>query len=183
MNRKLIKDLDTDENDDLSAVNMVTLKKFSNSTLLKDIDIQEKFNVKNSKQQSFQEMETNYDNLISYEDAKKAFLSKKETFPMETALNMGNQTISMNPIILGTISGAGVILKTAMELKNLQKKIENPNVAFTSYAKILVDSRNFLRGEEWEKEIYLLKLKTLDDMVIEMGLNWEKYLEKYKKEF
>ena len=90
---------------------------------------------------------------------------------------------TMNPIILGTISGAGVILKTAMELKNLQKKIENVNVAFTSYAKILVDLRNFLRGEEWEKEIYLQKLKTLDDMVIEMGLNREKYLEKYKKEF
>ena len=72
---------------------MVTLKKFSNGTLLKDMDLQEKFNVKNSKQQSFQEMETNYDNLISYEDGKKAFLSKKETFPMETALDMGNHQI------------------------------------------------------------------------------------------
>ena len=50
MNRKLIKDLNTDENDDLSAVNMVTLKKFSNGTPLKDIDLQDKFNVKNSKQ-------------------------------------------------------------------------------------------------------------------------------------
>ena len=96
MNRKLIKNLDVNENDDLSAVNMVTLKKFSSSSSPStsgDIDLQEKFNVKNSKQQSFQEMETNYDNLISYEDAKKAFLSKKETFPMETALDMGNQTI------------------------------------------------------------------------------------------
>ena len=31
MNRKLITDLDTDENDDLSAVNMVTLKKYVSS--------------------------------------------------------------------------------------------------------------------------------------------------------
>ena len=81
MNRKLIKDLDTDENDDLSAVNMVTLKKFSNGTLLKNIDLQEKFNVKNSKQQSFQEMETNYDNLISYEDAKEGLSFQKRNFP------------------------------------------------------------------------------------------------------
>ena len=96
MNRKLIKNLDVDENDDLLAVNMVTLKKFSSSSsplTSGDIDLQEKFNVKHSKQQSFQEMETNYDNLISYEDAKKAFLSKKETFPMETALDMGNHQI------------------------------------------------------------------------------------------
>ena len=74
---------------------MVTLKKFSKDkhSLSTDINLQEKFNVKNSKSQSFQEMVTNYDNLISYEDAKKAFLSKKETFPMETALDMGNHTI------------------------------------------------------------------------------------------
>ena len=44
MNRKLIKNLDVDENDDLSAVNMVTLKKFSSTS--GDIDLQEKFNVK-----------------------------------------------------------------------------------------------------------------------------------------
>ena len=38
-------------------------------------------------------MQTNYGNLISYEDAKKAFLSKKETFAMEADLDMGNHQI------------------------------------------------------------------------------------------
>ena len=28
-----------------------------------------------------------------------------------------------------------------------------------------------------------MKLKTLDDLVIGMGLNWEKFLGKYRKEF
>ena len=58
-----------------------------------DIDLQDNYNVKNSKPQSFQEMQTNYDNLISYEDAKKAFLSKKDTIAMEADLNMGNHQI------------------------------------------------------------------------------------------
>ena len=96
MNRKLIKNLDVDENDDLSAVNMVTLKKFSSSSSPStsgDIDLQEKFNVKNSKQQSFSHLTANYDNLVSFSDVKNIFLSRKETFPMETALDMGNQTI------------------------------------------------------------------------------------------
>ena len=91
--------------------------------------------------------------------------------------------VTMNVIILGVISGAGVILKTAMEMKNLQQKIENSKLAFTSYAKVLSDLRNFLRGEEWHKEEYLQKLKTLDDMVIEMGLNWEKFVGQYRKEY
>ena len=91
MNRKLIKNLDVDENDDLSAVNMVTLEKFSSSS--GDIDLQEKYNVKNSKQQSFAHLAANYDNLVSFNDVKNIFLSRKETFPMEAGLDMGNQTI------------------------------------------------------------------------------------------
>ena len=62
---------------------------------------------------------------------------------------------TMKPIVLGTLSGLGVVLKSAMEMKNLQKNIQNANVAFTAYAKVLSDLRNFLRGEEWHKEEYL----------------------------
>ena len=91
MNRKLIKNLDVDENDDLSAVNMVTLKKFSSTS--GDIDLQEKFNVKNSKQQNFSHLSANYDNLVLFSDVKNIFLSRKETFPMEAGLDMGNHQI------------------------------------------------------------------------------------------
>ena len=92
MDRKLIKNLDVDETDDLSAVNMATLKKFSSSSS-GDIDLQDKFNVKNSKQQSFSHLSSNYDNLVSYDDVKNIFLSRKETFAMEAGLDMGNQAI------------------------------------------------------------------------------------------
>ena len=92
MDRKLIKNLDVDETDDLSAVNMATLKKFSSSSS-GDIDLQDNFNVKNSKQQSFSHLSSNYDNLVSYDDVKKIFLSRKENFAMETGLDMGNHQI------------------------------------------------------------------------------------------
>ena len=58
MNRKLITNLDTDENNDLSAVNMITLKKFHPAApaptheVTKDIDLKELFNVVQSKQQN-----------------------------------------------------------------------------------------------------------------------------------
>ena len=92
MNRKLIKNLDVDETDDLSAVNMATLKKFSSSSS-GDIDLQAKFNIKNSKQQNFSYLSANCDNLVSYDDVKNIFLSRKETFAMEADLNMGNHQI------------------------------------------------------------------------------------------
>ena len=90
-NRKLINTV-TDEAQDLSAVNMVTLKNKVHEKN-KDIDLQDKYSIINSKQQSFTHLAANYDNLVSYADVKSIFLSRKETFPMETALDMGNHTI------------------------------------------------------------------------------------------
>ena len=122
-----------------------------------------------------------YKNVFSREKEINLTLNLISATLVTTGTIVGG--VTMYPVILGVISGAGVILKTAMEMKNLQKKIENAKIAFTSYAKVLSDLRNFLRGEEWHKEEYLQKLKTLDDMVIEMGLNWEKFVGKYRKEF
>ena len=93
MNRKLITNMDTDENQDLCAVNMSTLNKVVDEAFEKDIDLQDNYNVKNSKQQSFAYLSSNYDNLVSYDDVQNIFLSRKKTFAMETGLDMGNNTI------------------------------------------------------------------------------------------
>ena len=91
--------------------------------------------------------------------------------------------VTMNPVILGVLSGFGVLMKTTMEMKNLSKKNEQSRDAFTSYEKILSDLRNSMRGESFPKEEYLTKLKICDDRIIDMGLNWEKYLATYLKEY
>ena len=96
MNRKLITNLDTDEDNDLSAVNMITLKKFHPNApaptheVTKDIDLKELFNVVKSKQRSLNELKTHYDSLVSFEEVKENFLSRQEEFPMETQLNMNH---------------------------------------------------------------------------------------------
>ena len=43
--------------------------------------------------------------------------------------------VTMNPIVLGVISGVGLIVKTASEMKNLKSKIEMSKFAFTTYEK------------------------------------------------
>ena len=100
MNRKLITNLDTDENNDLSAVNMITLKKFHPNApaptheVTKDIDLKELFNVVKSKQRNLNELKTHYDSLVSFEEVKENFLSRQEEFPMETQLNMNHNSIT-----------------------------------------------------------------------------------------
>ena len=100
MNRKLITNLGTDENNDLSAVNMITLKKFHPNApaptheVTKDIDLKELFNVVQSKQRSLNELKTHYDSLVSYEEVNENFLSRQEEFPMQTQLNMNHNSIT-----------------------------------------------------------------------------------------
>ena len=100
MNRKLITNLDTDENNDLSAVNMITLKKFHPNApaptheVTKNIDLKELFNVVNSKQRSLNELKTHYDSLVSFEEVKENFLSRQEEFPMQTQLDMNHNSIT-----------------------------------------------------------------------------------------
>ena len=100
MNRKLITNLGTDENNDLSAVNMITLKKFHPNVpdhtheVTKDIDLKELFNVVKSKQRNLNELKTHYDSLVSFEEVKENFLSRQEEFPMQTQLNMNHNSIT-----------------------------------------------------------------------------------------
>ena len=100
MNRKQITNLDTDEDNDLSAVNMITLKKFHPDVpeptheVTKDIDLKELFNVVKSKQRSLNELKTHYDSLVSFEEVNENFLSRREEFPMETQLDMNHNSIT-----------------------------------------------------------------------------------------
>ena len=100
MNRKLITNLGTDEDNDLSAVNMITLKKCHPNVpdhtheVTKDIDLKELFNVVKSKQRNLNELKTHYDSLVSFEEVKENFLSRQEEFPMETQLNMNHNSIT-----------------------------------------------------------------------------------------
>ena len=100
MNRKLITNLNTDENNDLSAVNMITLKKFHPDVpehtheVTKDIDLKELFNVVKSKQRNLSELKTHYDSLVSYEEVNENFLSRQEEFPMQTQLDMNHNSIT-----------------------------------------------------------------------------------------
>ena len=83
MNRKQITNLVTDEDNDLSAVNMITLKKFHPDVpeptheVTKDIDLKELFNVVKSKQRSLNELKTHYDSLVSYEEVNEEFPFQK----------------------------------------------------------------------------------------------------------
>ena len=77
----------------------------------------------------------------------------------------------MNPIVLGVISGVGLIVKTASEMKNLKSKIEMSKFAFTTYEKTLSDLRFALRGGNFDQTQFLSSMEAIDGIVIDLGLD------------
>ena len=82
---------------------------------------------------------------------------------------------TLNPIVLGVISGLGLVLKTIQEAKNRGKKIEKAKFAFTNYEKALSNLKFALRGGEFDRRKFLVEMETLDGIVIDFGLNQEKF--------
>ena len=90
---------------------------------------------------------------------------------------------TLNPIVLGVISGLGLILKTIQEAKNRGKKIEKAKLAFTNYEKALSTLKFALRGGEFDPQKFLVEMETLDGIVIDFGLNHEKFEKVWKEKF
>ena len=111
MDRKLITNLDTDENQDLSAVNMITLKNKVEPKADKDyVDFEitkqnaliNNIFVKKTGDQMNGDLilphdsypvEGNTNKAISYETQREIFLSRRESFPMQADINMNNNFI------------------------------------------------------------------------------------------
>ena len=97
MNRKLITNLDTDQNQDLSAVNMATLK----TNIRQKVDkkyVDDKFVKKTGGTltgdlilvHDCYPVQGNTNKAVSYETQREIFLSRKESFPMQADINMNN---------------------------------------------------------------------------------------------
>ena len=91
--------------------------------------------------------------------------------------------ITLNPVILGVINGAGVIIAGVGKKNNYKRKIEMTRIAFTTYEKILVELRSALRGDEWNKQDFVNRMKLIDEMIIDQTPEADKFVIKYEKKF
>ena len=92
--------------------------------------------------------------------------------------------ITLNPIILGVINGAGIIVGGVVKKKDFKKKIETTKMAYTTYEKVLVELRSALRGDEWSKEEFIDRIKILDEIIIDQcPSSADNFVEKYKNKF
>ena len=89
--------------------------------------------------------------------------------------------ITLNPIILGVVNGAGILITNFGKMKNYKKKIEMTKIAFTTYEKVLVELRSALRGDEFNKDEFIDKMKIIDEMIIDQAPLADKFSKRYNK--
>ena len=89
--------------------------------------------------------------------------------------------LTLNPIVLGVINGFGILLTNFGKMKNYKKKIEMKKIAFTTYEKVLVELRSALRGDEFDKDQFIDKMKVIDEMIIDQTPLADKYAKLYDK--
>ena len=73
------------------AITLQQLDAVDFQRITRDIDLQDTYNVINSKQKTFNEMNARRNTLVCFEDVRDVFVSRKESvFPMASYLDMGN---------------------------------------------------------------------------------------------
>ena len=91
--------------------------------------------------------------------------------------------ITLNPIVLGVINDAGVLVASVGKIKNHKKKIEMSRIAFTTYDKVLVELSAALRRDEFNKQDFIDRMKLIDEMIIDQTPLADRFVQKYNQKF
>ena len=91
--------------------------------------------------------------------------------------------LTANPAILGSISGASLVLKTLSDTENYKRKIEMSMFAYPTYQKILLDLLTALRGGLFDKNHFLKELNILDDTIVDFASLVTRFEKQYAKKF
>ena len=91
--------------------------------------------------------------------------------------------ITLNPIVHGAINSAGVIVAGIGKKKNYKRKIEMSRIAFTTYEKVLVELRSALRGDSFNKQEFIDRIKLMDEMIIDQTPLADIFASMYNKTF
>jgi len=73
--------------------------------------------------------------------------------------------ITLNLIVMATLTGVGLIVKAVASLKKYDKKTKKANFARDECKKILDEIRFHLRGETFNEKAFLDRLKVIDDFI------------------
>ena len=88
--------------------------------------------------------------------------------------------ITVNPIVSGTLNGAGMILKVYSTKQKFTQKIVNYDSMLREFEKIKSEVRNYLRGVDFDSDILRNQSAWIDELLIDREVIPEKMKKKFE---
>lgn len=118
-----------------------------------------------------------------YKRLKRLYLSLKVTGIGLIVVGTVAGAVTFNPIVLGVISGTGTVIEGYVATRKLSRSVEMCRFAYTSYKKILIQLRSYLRGLQYDEVTFLTDCKVIEDSIIDLCPPIDGLLDKYHKTF
>ena len=118
-----------------------------------------------------------------YKRLRRLKLSLELSSIVLTTIGSMAGSITLNPIILGSLAGPGIIIQAYLTKSDLNKRVDRCKFAYTSYEKVLVQLKSFLRGLPYDENMFLSDIKIIDDIIIDQCSSIDKYVDKYTDKF
>ena len=122
-----------------------------------------------------------------FKKAYKSYNFLDNTFTISglclVAIGTISGVITLNPVLLGVVNAAGVIIAGVGKRNNYKRKIEMTRIAYTTYEKVLVELRAALRGDYWDKKEFVDRMKLIDEIIIDQTPVADKFSNRYNKKF
>ena len=75
--------------------------------------------------------------------------------------------ITMNPIVLGCIGGAGILAQSYLAKSDINNRVNRFEHAYITYEKVLSLIKSHLRGLPYDESSLLTELRVIDEIVVE----------------
>ena len=89
--------------------------------------------------------------------------------------------ITVNPVVLGVLNGAGRILNFYSTNQKFTQKIANYDCMLREYEKVKSELKSYLRGVDFDAEILRNQLAWIDELLIDREVIPEKMKKKFQK--
>ena len=118
-----------------------------------------------------------------YKKLKRLKLSLEMSSIGLTVIGSVVGAVTLNPIVIACVAGPGVLIQGYLTKSELYNNLDRCRFAYTSYERICVQLKNFLRGLSYDERKFLSDIKVIDYLVIDQCPSIDKYFEKYNSKF
>lgn len=113
---------------------------------------------------------------------RRRFISLQMSSVLLTITGSIVGAVTLNPIIIGVVTGSGILIQAFLTKYDFQDKVKMSLYAYQTYEKICIQLKSNLRGISYNKTALISDLKVQDDNIIDLcpGID-DKYITKYNR--